>query len=229
MRHDAAGYGRRTGWRSSTQRSTPSCARAAGPSSTCRAPATPKKSQALPDFQARGRARLQRALPPENRRPVRVFSQDDSRCGVLTVRRRRLTAGGVQPVGAVQHGFEWFYGDGAVAPTTGERFFLELPYLKAAMGQLFIDALAQAVPGSLNLLLLDHSGAHTAQRLRWPEKVRYVWWPPYGPELSPSARVWRDVKDDVAWRQCPDLDAQQHAVGDLFCAYEATTLQSLTG
>jgi DDE superfamily endonuclease len=58
---------------------------------------------------------------------VRVFSQDDSRFGLLTVRRRRLTACGVQPGGAVQHVFAWFYVDGAVEPTTGARFFLELP------------------------------------------------------------------------------------------------------
>jgi hypothetical protein len=102
-----------------------------------------------------------------------------------------------------------------VAPTTGERCCLERPYLHADMCQLFIDALAQAFPARLHILLLDHSGAHTAQGLRWPEHVRDAWWPPYGPELSPIERVWRDVKDDVAWRLFPDLDAQQHEVGDV--------------
>ena len=160
---------------------------------------------------------------------MRVFSQDESRFGLLTVRRRRLTAYGVQPVGLIQHVFEWFYVYGAVAPTTGERFFLELPYLNADRFQLFIDAFAQAFPDSLNILLLDNSGAHTAQCVRWPENVRYVWLPPYCPELSPIERVWRDVKDDVAWRQFPALDVQQNEVGDLLCAYEATALQSLTG
>jgi transposase len=168
-------------------------------------------------------------IPPDNRRPVRVFSQDESRFGLLTVRRRRLTACGVQPVGPIQHVFEWFYVYGAVAPTTGERFFLALPYLRSDMFQLFIDAFAQAFPASMNILLLDNSGAHTAQCLRWPENVRCVWLPPYCPELNPIERVWRDVKDDVAWHQFPDIDAQQHEVGDLLCAYHATALQSLTG
>jgi transposase len=158
-----------------------------------------------------------------------VFSQDESRFGLLTVRRRRLTARGVQPVGSIQHVFEWFYVYGAVAPTTGERFFLELPYLRSDMFQLFIDAFARAFPDSLNLLLLDNSGAHTAQGLRWPENVRSVWLPPYCPELSPIERVWRDVKDDIAWHQFTDLDAQQHEVAALLCAYKATDLQSLTG
>jgi putative transposase len=102
-----------------------------------------------------------------------------------------------------------------VAPTTGERFFLEWPSLNAAMFQLFIAAFAQAVPDSLNILLLDNSGAQTAQGLHWPAHVRYVRLPPYCPELSPIERVWRDVKDDVAWRQFPDVDAPQTEVGDL--------------
>jgi transposase len=168
-------------------------------------------------------------IPPENTRPVRVFSQDESRVGLLTVRRRRLTACGIQPVGLIQHTFEWFYIYGAVAPTTGERFFLELPYLNAESFQLFVDAFAQAFPDSLNLLLLDNSGAHTAQRLQWPDNVRAVWLPPYCPELNPIERVWRDLKDDLAWLQFIDLDVQQAYVGDLLQGYDAPTLQALTG
>lgn len=159
---------------------------------------------------------------------MRVFSQDESRLGLLTVRRRRLTACGVQPVGSVQHVFEWFSVYGAVAPATGERFCLELPYLNADTFQLFVDAFAQAFPDSLNILLLDNSGAHTAQRLRWPENLRCVWLPPYCPELNPIERVWRALKDDLAWQQFANLDAQQDYVGQLLRAYDASTLQSLT-
>jgi transposase len=157
-----------------------------------------------------------------------VFSQDESRVGLLTVRRRRLTARGVQPVGAVQHVFDWFYVYGAVAPATGEHFFLELPYLNADMFQLFVDAFAHAFPDSLNILLLDNSGAHTAQKIQWPEHVRAVWLPPYCPELNPIERVWRDLKDDLAWHQFINVDTQQDYVSQLLQAYEASTLQSLT-
>ena len=72
--------------------------------------------------------------------------------GLLTVRRRRLTAAGVQPVGLIQPTFEWFYIYGAVAPTTGDRFFLESPSLNADTFQLFVDAFAQAFPDSFNIL-----------------------------------------------------------------------------
>jgi transposase len=168
-------------------------------------------------------------IPPANTRPIRVFSQDESRFGLRTIRRRRLTARGVQPVGRVQHVFEWFYVYGAVEPTTGARFFLELPYLNAEMFQLFVDAFAQAFPESLNILVLDNSGAHTSQRLTLPENVQLVFLPPYCPELNPIERLWRDVKDGLAWQQFTDLEAQQDRLSTLLQAYEADTLQSLTG
>jgi hypothetical protein len=135
----------------------------------------------------------------------------------------------VQPVGVVQHVFAWCYVYGAVAPTTGERCFLELPYLHAASFQLFVNAFAEAFPDSRNLLLLDHSGAHTAQRLTFPANVRLVFLPPYCPELNPIERVWRDLKDALAWLHCSNLGVQQDSLATRLRAYEAATLQALTG
>jgi transposase len=64
-------------------------------------PRPPKNPDAIQEVQATCQERLERVMPPDNARPVRVFSQDDSRFGLLTVRRQRLTACGVQLVGAV--------------------------------------------------------------------------------------------------------------------------------
>jgi len=135
----------------------------------------------------------------------------------------------VRPIGSVQHAFAWCYSYGAVEPTTGDRFFLEWPYLNAEMFQLCVDAFAQAFPDRLNSLLLDTSGAHTSQRLTLPANVRLFCLPPYGPELNPSERVWRDLKDGVAWQRFADRNVQQDYLGHLLQADEAATLQSLAG
>jgi hypothetical protein len=198
---------RRThGVEASTRRSTHWYARASTPSSKCHARVIQNNPEKIPALQASRYGHLRRAIPPANTRPVHIFGQDKSRFGLLTVRCRRLTASGVQPVGTVQHVFEWFYVDGAVGPTTGNRFFMELPYLNAGMFQLFVDVFAQAFRDSLNLLLLDNSGAHTAQRLTLPENVHLVFLPPYCSELNPIERVWRDLKDALAWLQFSHLD-----------------------
>jgi putative transposase len=86
----------------------------------------------------------------------------------------------------------------------------------------------QAFPDRLHIWRVDHRGTHTAQRLRWPEHVRGVWLPPYGPELNPIARVWRDLQDDLAWLQGLDLKVQPVHVGDLLSKSDAPTLQALT-
>ena len=172
---------------------------------------------------------MRAAIPTDNVRPIKVFSQDESRCGLLTVRRRRLTARGVQPVGTIQHRYQWLYVYGAVAPTTGESFFLEMAHLNSAHFQVFVDELAKAFPDSLNLLVLDRSGAHLAHDVELPANVRLVPLPPASPELNPIERVWRDLKDRLAWQQFTDLDALEVYVAELLCAYDATTLQSLTG
>jgi transposase len=134
----------------------------------------------------------------------------------------------VQPVGSVRHVFEWFDVYGAVEPTTGERFSLELPSPNAAMFQFFVDLCAEAFPDSRNLLPLDNSGAHTAQQPAMPDNVRPVFLPPYGPELNPVERLWRALKDALAWLQFPTREGQQDYIATLLRAYEAARLRALT-
>jgi transposase len=61
-----------------------------------------------------------------------------------------------------------------------------------------------------------------------PENIRLVLLPPYTPELNPIERVWRALKDNLAWLHFPDLEAQQAHVATILSTYTAATLQSLT-
>lgn len=179
-------------------------------------------------FQRHAAEHLRAAIPTTNTRPIRVFAQDESRFGLHTIRRRRLTARGVQPVGLTQHDFHNFYIYGAVAPTTGQDFFLELPELNSTNFQVFLDAFASAYPDTLNLVVLDNSRCHTAKAVQVPENVRFVFLPPYSPELNPIERLWRDLKDHLAWLHFPDLAIQQDFVGALLRRYTPGMIQSLT-
>lgn len=181
------------------------------------------------EFQQQAVERLRAAIPATNTRPIKVFAQDESRFGLRTIRRRRLTARGVQPVGMTQHDFQNFYLFGAVAPSTGHDFFLELPQLNSTNFQVFIAALAAAYPDTLNLIVLDNSRCHTAKDVHVPDNVRFVFLPPYSPELNPIERLWRDLKDNLAWLHFPDLSAQQAFVGGLIRTYTPAAIQSFTG
>lgn len=153
---------------------------------------------------------------------------DESRLGLQTIRRRRITARGTQPVGIYQHAFTNFYLYGAIAPRTGDSYFLGLPTLNAAQFQVFVDHFAAARPDTLNVLLLDNSRAHTAAAIRLPPNVRLLFQPPYAPELNPAERVWRALKDALAWQCFADLAALQTQVVRVVEAWTAQMLQSLT-
>ena len=162
-------------WRATITRSTRACVLGARPNCMARGPVTPKHPEALPAFQAPGQEPRQRARPSEHARPGRVCSPGESRGGADGA-APPADGRGVQPVGLVQPPVAWLDSDGAVAPPTGERFGLEWPSLNAERFQLFVAALAG--PDSCKLLRWDNRGAHTAQRLQRPAKVRAVWLPP---------------------------------------------------
>jgi transposase len=153
---------------------------------------------------------------------------DESRLGLQTVRRRRITARGTQPIGTYQHAFANFYLYGAIAPRTGDGYFLGLPHLNAAQFQLFVDHFAAARPHTLHVLLIDNSRAHTAADIVLPANVRLLFQPPYAPELNPAERVWRALKDALACQCFTDLPALQAQVVRIVEAWTAEMLQSLT-
>ena len=53
--------------------------------------------------------------------------QDETRIGLKTIERKKITARGIKPIGKVQWNFKAYYLYGAVAPQTGELIFIPVP------------------------------------------------------------------------------------------------------
>jgi transposase len=159
---------------------------------------------------------------------IKIFAQDETRLGLLPVVRRRLTACGVQPIATVLPQFDNFYLYGAVEPTTGASFFLELPYLNSQAFQRWLDGFAATFPESLNMLVLDNGAGHKAKAVRWPSNVVPVFLPPYSPELTPIERLWRDLKDKLADVPATTIAALSDAMCAIIQSYSPATLHSLT-
>ena len=182
----------------------------------------------MTSFQATFPERLAAKLPVEREKPVEVWAYDESRLGLHTIRRRRITARGTKPVGQLQQRFANCYLYGAIAPASGDGFFLGLPKFNAAHFQRFLDEFARARPHTLNVLLLDNSRCHTAQELRIPANVVLLFQEPYAPELNPAERVWEHLKTALAWRCFATLEALQAEIVRVVTDYDAETLHSLT-
>ena len=173
-------------------------------------------------------ARVEAHLPAERTQPVAFWAYDESRLGLHTIRRRRITARGTKPVGQLQQRFTNFYLYGAIAPASGDGFFLGMPKFNAAHFQYFLDEFARARPETFNVLLVDNSRCHTAQELRIPENVVLLFQAPYAPELNPAERVWEHLKTALAWRCFATLEELQAEIVRLVTDYDRATLQSLT-
>ena len=161
--------------------------------------------------------------------PIRLFSQDESRFGLITVQRRRITLRGVKPIGTFQQKFESFYLYGAVEPSTGESFFWEAETCNSESFGAYLQGFSQAFPDSFNLLLVDNARFHTAKKLETPRNVRLVFLPPYSPELNPIERFWQAMKDKIAWTNFETLDPLRERVQEILSEFSASQLQSLTG
>jgi transposase len=159
----------------------------------------------------------------------RLWTQDESRWGLLPIVRRRITARGVQPLLSSAYRFESLYLYGAVEPLTGASFFLELPLLNTQGFPLFLDHFAATDPHRFHLLLLDNGAFHKAKALRFPTNVGVLFFPPSAPELNPIERLWRDLKDWLAQSQPTTLDALSTLLMTRLTHYTPTVVRSLTG
>ena len=157
-----------------------------------------------------------------------MFCQDESRLGLLPRLRRQITAVGVKPLQSVSFQYQYFWLYGAVAPATGESFFLELPYLNTHCFQVFIDEFSAAYPDSDNLIILDNAPCHISQKLQLPDNILLLFLPAYSPELNPIERLWLDLKTKIT-TSFDQIDQLRDEMDTVLSQYTPKALTSLTG
>lgn len=160
---------------------------------------------------------------------VRYWCQDETRLGLKTIQRRKLTAKGVKPVGKVQWQREAFYLYGVVEPKTGESFFYEFSHLDSVCFEHFLNLVSQQFPNSLNIIQLDNCSAHTAKPLNVPDNILLLFQSPHCPELNPIERLWQHLKAGLAWGIYQALDQLRDALRFRLQELQSQTIASLTG
>ena len=160
---------------------------------------------------------------------VRLFSQDETRYGLLPVINKRITLRGIKPVAEIDARYESVYLYGAVEPLTGARFFLEFSHITSECFQCFIEKFSEAFTDSLNVLVLDNGRFHQAKSLQIPENIVFVFLPPYSPELNPIERHWQDIKAKLFLQTYKTLETMQAKVTEILGNYSDTEIAKLTG
>ena len=160
---------------------------------------------------------------------VKVFAQDESRLGLMTIIRRIITSKGVTPIALFQHTYKTLYLYGAVEPLTGEHLFFTFSHLDSICFQAFINQLADTFPDTFNIVLLDRGTFHRAKDLELPPNMYCIFQPAATPEVNPIERVWLYLKDRIALKNFAALDELFNAISTILKSITHETLQSLTG
>ena len=153
----------------------------------------------------------------------------ETRIGLKTIERKKITARGVKPIGLVQGNFKAYYLYGAVAPQTGESFWLEFSHKDGLCFQIFLGQLAGEYPDNLNVVQLDNGRFHHSSSLKIPDKILLIFQPPYSPELNPIERVGQHIKQELSWEIYENLDEIKEKVRAFIENFSLLTIASITG
>lgn len=153
------------------------------------------------------------------------FCQDETRLGLKTIGGKKITLKGIKPVGKVQWKRDNFYLYGAVEIRSGKSYFYEFSHLDKECFQLFINQLSEEFSETLNILQLDNASFH--RNINFPENIIPIFQPPYSPELNPIERFWQELKRELKWENCQNLDELREKVSQFLGNIESEAIASL--
>jgi len=160
---------------------------------------------------------------------IRYWCQDETRLGLKTIEKRRITARGVKPIGKVQWQFSVYYLYGVIEPQNGDSFFWEFSHLDSEYFQVFLNEFSRYSPDYLNIIQLDNGKFHQSQKLKIPSNILLIFQPSYSPELNPIERLWQYLKKRLAWNIYENIDELKEAVRQLLKEISPEKIISLTG
>lgn len=200
--------------------------------------ARPKSNEQEPDAIENFKKQLPDALntvikevfkQPKKFKRIRKECEDETRMGLRTIQRRKLTSKGVKPIGSLQFRREKYYIYGLVEPKTGESFFREISHLDTKCFQEFMNEFSQDYAEDLHIVQLDNGSFHTTDKLKIAENIILLFQPAHCPELNPIERLWQHLKDCLAWELFNNLDSLKVTVRKILNSISSKTLKSLTG
>lgn len=154
--------------------------------------------------------------------------QDESRFGLMSIKRKKITSLGIKPVGKVDFTRKYYYLYGAIEPITGESFMLEMPNLNTDWFQIYLDELSKEYIDTMNVLILDNGTFHKSKSLVIPDNIKLIFLPPYSPELNPIERLWMDIKKSMGYKIYESLEKLQKYLNKKLNQYSKEQIRSIS-
>jgi transposase len=135
------------------------------------------------------------SFAPGDTRPVQVFFQDEARFGRINIPVACWAPKGQRPSVSKQIVRQYIYAYSAVNPANGDIFSILAPNCNTEIMSLFMENLSEEYHDYRNVIILDKAGWHTTNYLKRFDNVRYLFLPPYSPELNPAEHLWSTIRD----------------------------------
>ena len=146
---------------------------------------------------------------------LEFWTTDEHRIGLQPILRKLWAPKGERPQVTVYPRYEWLYLYAFVRPSTGETYWLLMPYLNTKAFSLALELFAKTRDKHV-LLMMDNAAWHKSSKLVIPETISTLFQPPYSPELQPAEHLWQ-FSDEPLTNQCFDsLDDLQNSL-ELHC------------
>ena len=159
---------------------------------------------------------------------IRYWAQDESRFGLKTITRRRITLKGVKPLVKVQWQLNAFYLYGVVEPLTGEVMLQTYSRVNTENVQQVLNDFSAQYPDDFHVMQTDNASFHRSNDLEMPDNVMLLYQPPHSPQVNSAERLWDWSKAEIANEVFPHLDALKAKLNHLFSSKPKAFFSSLT-
>lgn len=157
-----------------------------------------------------------------------MWTQDETRIGLMPIHRRRITGKGIRPLISSEIKRQYEYLFGMIEPLTGKDFMMELPRLDTVTMQVFINEFEKEDPQSLHLILMDNASSHTTEKLKVGANIVFIFLPACSPELNPIERFWKELKDWLSDYNPKTITEVSHLVAEGLKSFSEKAMSSIT-
>jgi len=131
----------------------------------------------------------------EDKRPLRVYFQDEARFGRMQNPVSCWAPKGFRPSVKLQRVREYTHVYSAVCPTNGDSFSLILPYANTEMMTIFLQEFSEYSQNYQIVMVMDGASWHKAKKFELFDNIRIIHQPPYSPEVNPVEHLWEHLRE----------------------------------
>ena len=112
---------------------------------------------------------------------------------------------------------------------SGNSLVMTFDECKSTYFQIFLDELSRTYPDTLMVLLLDNAKFHTCKGLIIPQNIKFIFQPPYSPELNPSEKVWWTMKRSFRNKSYKTLDEVEEFIKNETASLTTEAIKQICG